>query len=49
MQEQQNNSIEINNINLTVKQSFYNFTLEKLQDLLVINGMKPFVAKQLYK
>ena len=49
MQEQQNNSIEINNINLTVKQSFYNFTLEKLRDLLVANGMKPFVAKQLYK
>lgn len=49
MQEQQNNSSEVTNINVTVKQSFYNFTLEKLKDYLAANGMKPFVAKQLYK
>lgn len=49
MQEQQNNSIELTNLNVTVKQSFYNFTLEKLKAILEANGMKPFVAKQLYK
>lgn len=49
MQEQQNNSSEINNINVTAPQSFYNFTLEKLKAYLEANGMKPFVAKQLYK
>ena len=49
MQEQQNNASEISTSNVPVKQSFYNFTLEKLQDILAANGMKPFVAKQLYK
>lgn len=49
MQEQQNNSSEITNINVAVKQSFYNFTLEKLKDFLEANKMKGFVAKQLYK
>ena len=49
MQEQQNNSSEITNLNVIAKQSFYNFPLEKLQEYLIANGMKPFVGKQLYK
>lgn len=31
-----------------MKTSFYNFTLEQLQDFLVANKMKPFAAKQLF-
>jgi len=31
-----------------MKTSFYNFSLEQLQDWLVTKGMKPFAAKQLF-